>query len=165
MIPLSLCITVYMSVHFCILCKHKLYMYTCICLLSVVGTAVLNRCTGMCSIIVLYFLQWMKEKSNKQKGMERQYPWIDWELIINAQWVMKVIWKSLVKVGSLFKSHVALCLNRNGKIEVEWITKTENRKMEFLTVGKICKALLRLNCSRLQRVDLSCSWVSAGGGN
>ena len=41
---------------FCILCRHKSYMYICICLLSIVGTSVLNRCTDICSIIVLYLL-------------------------------------------------------------------------------------------------------------
>ena len=33
-----------MSVTFCILCMRKLYMYICICVLSIVETGVLNRC-------------------------------------------------------------------------------------------------------------------------
>ena len=53
---LTVCMTVSMSVPFCILCMHKLFFYICIyiCLLSIIGTGVLNRCTDIRSIFVLY---------------------------------------------------------------------------------------------------------------
>ena len=43
---------VYMSVPLCRLFMHELYMYACICLLAIVGTGVLNRCTDICSVVV-----------------------------------------------------------------------------------------------------------------
>ena len=57
-VRLFVCVAVYMSVPLCyLLCMHKLYMYSCICLLSIVGTGVLNRCTVLCAITVLYLLE------------------------------------------------------------------------------------------------------------
>ena len=50
-VELLVSMAVYMSVPFCLLYMHKLYMYICICLLSIVGIGVLT-----CSIIVLYSL-------------------------------------------------------------------------------------------------------------
>lgn len=44
-VRLSVRMAVCMSVTFCILCMRKLYMYICICVLSIVETGVLNRCS------------------------------------------------------------------------------------------------------------------------
>ena len=48
--------------------------FICICLLLIVGTDVLNKCTDLCSVIVLYLLQWIKqfEKEKKKKRKKKE---------------------------------------------------------------------------------------------
>ena len=65
-VQLLVSMAVYMSVPFCLLYMHKLYMYICICLLSIVGIGVLT-----CSIIALYSLYWIKGKTTEENQEDK----------------------------------------------------------------------------------------------
>ena len=64
---------VYVSVPLCILGMHKLYMYICMYLLSIVATGVLNRCTDMfCICVKCVTVNERKSHNNSNNNRERE---------------------------------------------------------------------------------------------
>ena len=52
-VQLSVCMSVYLSVPFCLLCMHILYIYICICLLSTIVSTGVSVCLCLCLSVCL----------------------------------------------------------------------------------------------------------------
>ena len=115
--------SIYISVPFCLLCMHNLYMYICMCMLSTVGTGALS-----CSIIVLYSLYWIKQKWKKDNNKKMEKPTPSLRSFPNVAFVTvpRFVWLTMALSRPLKEDRLALPLStplssRRSMVQCPWL--------------------------------------------